>query len=153
MYPDNTYEGFFQNSSFDVFFRENRSISKIMMAIAVMAILIASMGLFGLVSLYISKRMKEFSIRKVMGASVNELSYQVSRGFIWVILGATIIGIPVSFFMSDAVISSLYTYHVPVNSIPFILTSCILLVTAVISVSTQLFKAIGVNPAQQLRDE
>ena len=106
LYPDNTYEGFFQNESFDLFFQENQSISKIMMAIAVMVIIISSMGLFGPVSMYISKRLKEFSIRKVMGASIRELSYQVSKGFIWVILGATILGIPLAYFMSKSVITS-----------------------------------------------
>ncbi len=153
MYPDYTYEGFFQNSSFDVFFKENRSISNIMIAIAGMAILISSMGLFGLVSLYISKRMKEFSIRKVLGASLKELGYQVSRGFMWVLIAGSITGIPFAFFLSESIIKSLYTYHVPIDFIPILFTTLILLATALITVSTQLSKAIGVNPVNQLRND
>jgi ABC-type antimicrobial peptide transport system permease subunit len=153
MYPDNTYEGFFQNTAFDTFFRENKSISKIMIAIAAMAIIISSMGLFGLVSLYITKRLKEFSIRKVMGASLKELTYQVSRGFIWVLIVGSLLGIPFAYLLSSFIITSLYTYHVPVDSWPFIFTTFILLMTALITVSTQVARAIGVNPVDQLRNE
>lgn len=153
MYPDNTYEGFFQSASFDYFFEESKSISNLMMGIAGLAILISSMGLFGLVSLYISKRMKEFSIRKVMGASLKELSYQVSKGFIWVMVIASILGAPLAFLMSNSLISSIYTYHLKLNAVPFIFTAAILLLTALITVSTQIIKAIGVNPAHQLRNE
>ena len=153
MYPDNQYEGFFQSASFDYYFEESKSISHLMMGIAGLAILISSMGLFGLVSLYISKRMKEFSIRKVMGASIKELSYQVSKGFIWVMVVASLLGAPLAFMMSNSLINSIYTYHLKMNAVPFIFTACILLLTALITVSTQLVKAVGVNPAHQLRNE
>jgi len=153
MYPDNTYDGFFQSESFDLYFKESKSISNLMKGIAGLAVLISSMGLFGLVSLYISKRMKEFSIRKVMGASVRELSYQVSKGFIWVMIIASILGAPLAFLMSNSLINSIYTYHLKMNAIPFIFTAGILLLTALITVSTQIVKAIGVNPADQLRNE
>ncbi len=77
LYPHNTYEGFFQNTAFDFYFRENQGIANLMVAIAIIAILISSMGLFGLVSLLISKRMKEYSIRKIMGASEKAISFQI----------------------------------------------------------------------------
>ena len=153
LYPDNTYEGYFQNEAFDVYYQEEQGISNFMTAIAGMAILIASMGLFGLVSLFISKRMKEFSIRKVMGASLREIGIQVSKGFIWVMVIATILGTPLAFFMTKSIVESLYSYHVPLNAVPFIFTGMILIFTALLTVSTQILKAIGVNPAEQLRNE
>ena len=153
MYPDNTYEGYFQSASFDRYYSEEQGISNFMTAIAGLAILISSMGLFGLVSLFISKRMKEFSIRKVMGASLKEIGFQVSKGFIWVIVIASILGTPLAFFMTKSIVESLYSYHVPMNAVPFIFTAMILMLTALITVSTQVLKAIGVNPAEQLRNE
>jgi ABC-type antimicrobial peptide transport system permease subunit len=124
-----------------------------MIGIAAMAILIANMGLFGLVSLYISKRMKEFSIRKVMGASMKELSYQVARGFLWVILIASVLGAPLAFLMSNSLITQMYSYHFQDNAIPLLFTALILFLAVLITVSSQAFKAITVNPAKQLRDE
>ena len=153
LYPDNTYEGSFQSDAFKRWYQDEQGISNLMKAIAGMAILISSMGLFGLVSLYITKRMKEFSIRKVMGASMNEISYQVSKGFIWVLVIGSVLGAPLAFLSSKSVIESIYSYHVPLNIIPILFTACILLAATLITVSSQIMKAIRVNPANQLRDE
>lgn len=153
MYPDNTYEGYFQNATFERYYSEEQGISNLMMGIAGLVILIASMGLFGLVSLFISKRMKEFSIRKVMGASLKEIGFQVSKGFIWLIIIASIFGAPLAYFMTKSIVESIYSYHVPMNAVPFIFTAMILIFTALITVSSQVLKAIGVNPAEQLRNE
>ena len=124
-----------------------------MVGIAAMAILIANMGLFGLVSLYISKRLKEFSVRKVLGASVKELSYQVTKGFIWVIIVASLLGAPLAFIMSNSLITSMYSYHFDDEAMPIILTFLILFAAVLITASSQILKAISVNPALQLRDE
>ena len=153
LYPDNTYEGYFQNATFDQYYRENESISNLMIAIAAIAILISCMGLFGLVSLFINKKLKEFSIRKVMGASVKEITLLVNRGFMWVIIISSILGIPIAFFLSKAVIESIFTYHTPLNAIPYTITAFILISTALATVSSQILKAIKVNPAEQLRNE
>lgn len=153
LYPDNTYFGNFQSEAFARYYSDEKGVSNLMVGIAGLAILIASMGLFGLVSLFIAKRMKEFSIRKVMGASIKEIGYQVSKGFIWVIVIASILGAPLAFLMSKSVIESLYSYHAPLNSVPLMLTATILIFTALVTVSTQILKAIGVSPAEQLRNE
>lgn len=153
LFPDNTYEGYFQNETFDLYYEKSRSISKIMITIAGLAILISCMGLFGLVSLFISKKMKEFSIRKVMGASKSEIGYQFSKAFIWVLLISSLIGGPFAFLLSTSVVESLYKYHVPINALPFIFTTIILILTALATISSQLFKAFKVNPAEQLRDQ
>ena len=153
LYPDNTYEGYFQNAAFDQYYRENEGITNMMIAIACIAILISCMGLFGLVSMFIAKRQKEYSIRKVMGASAKEITLLVNKGFIWIILISCLIGIPLSYMMAKGVIESIFTYHAPLNAIPYILTGSILLFTALATVSSQIFKAIRVNPVEQLRNE
>ncbi len=153
LYPDNMYEGFFQNAAFDQYYRENEGISNLMIAIASIAILISCMGLFGLVSLFINKKLKEFSIRKVMGASDKEITFLVNKGFMWVIIISSILGIPIAFVLSKAVIESIFTYHTPLNAIPYTVTAFILIFTALATVSSQIMKAIKVNPAEQLRNE
>jgi len=88
-----------------------------------------------------------------MGASLKEIGIQVSNGFVWVIVIACIIGAPLAFFVSKSIIQSLYSYHIPLNSIPFLLTATILILAVSVTVSSQIIKAVGVNPAKQLRDE
>ncbi|MFC2124603.1 ABC transporter permease [Bacteroidota bacterium] len=153
LYPDNTYKGYFQNAAFDGFYKESEGTSNLMMAIASIAVLISCMGLFGLVSLFVAKRMKEFSIRKVMGASTKEISLLISKGFMWVIIIASIIGIPLAYIMLDALLKSVFSYHTPLNAIPFVLTAAILILTALATVSSQIMKTIKTNPADQLRNE
>jgi ABC-type antimicrobial peptide transport system permease subunit len=152
-FPDNPYYGSFQSAAFDSHYDENKRISKLMIGIAGFAILISCMGLFGLVSLFVTKKIKEFSIRKVMGASVKEIGVQISKGFMWVIVVACFIGAPLAYLMSSSTISSVYTYHVPMNALPFIVTGAILILTALATVSSQVFKAVKINPAEQLRDQ
>jgi ABC-type antimicrobial peptide transport system permease subunit len=153
LYPDNTYEGFFQNSAFDVYFKENRGISSLMISIASITMLISCMGLFGLVSLLISKRLKEFSIRKVLGATIFQVGKQINEGFIWVLIISMVFAIPFSILGVNSIINSIYTYHVPITAWPFLLTSFLLIFTAILTVSTQILKAAKVNPAVQLRNE
>jgi len=153
LYPDNTYEGYFQNAAFDQYYRENEGITNMMVVIACIAILISCIGLFGLVSMFIAKRQKEYSIRKVMGASAKEISLLVNKGFIWVILISSIIGVPLAYIMAKGVIESIFTYHTPLNAVPYVLSGSILIITAMMTVSSQIMKAIRVNPAQQLRNE
>jgi ABC-type antimicrobial peptide transport system permease subunit len=153
LYPDNTYEGFFQNAAFDQYYQENEGIANMMVAIACIAILISCMGLFGLVSLFIAKRMKEYSIRKVMGASAIEITALVNKSFIGVIIISSIIGAPLAYMMSKGVIESIFMYHTPLNALPYILTGVLLILTALVTVSSQILRAIRVNPAQQLRNE
>ena len=88
-----------------------------------------------------------------MGATQTEIGFQVSKGFIWVIIVASILGAPLAFLMTKSIIESIYSYHVPINAFPSLVTASILIFTALATVSTQIIKAIGVNTAQQLRNE
>jgi putative ABC transport system permease protein len=153
MYPDNTYEGYFQNTTFDNYYRQNKGVSKLMVAIAGIAVLIACMGLFGLVSLFISKKVKEFGIRKVLGASSRNIGMLIGKGFAWVIVISTILGAPLAFLMSNSIVESLFKYHLPMNATPFVITGIILILTTILTISSQVFKALSINPAEQLRDQ
>lgn len=88
-----------------------------------------------------------------MGASAKEITLLVNKDFMWVIIISSILGIPLAFVLSKAIIESIYTYHTPLNAIPYTLTACILIFTALATVSSQIMKAIRVNPADQLRNE
>ena len=88
-----------------------------------------------------------------MGASVKEITILVNKGFMWVIIISSLLGIPLSFLLSKAVIESIFSYHAPLNAIPYAVTAFILIFTALATVASQIMKAIKVNPVEQLRNE
>jgi len=152
-YPDLPYNGFFQDQVFQNYFTNVTGHGKLMGFNAGLAIILSCMGLFGLVSLKVAGKMKDFSIMKVLGAGISHLISGVNRQFAWVLVIATIIGGPVSFLLVKTLFESVYTYYMPLTVIPVILGGFLLLFMAAITVSSQIYKVIVTNPVDSLRDE
>ena len=153
LFPDEPYDSFFQDSVFDGFFRDTRNITKIFTFTALMALVISCMGLFGLASQNITRRMREISIRKVLGASVSHVTQLVHRGFFLLLAIAAIIATPLTYYMLNPLLDSIYEYRIPIDSLPFILAFVLVFVTAIVTVSTQIYRVATTNPAEVLRNE
>lgn len=147
------FEGYFQDSIFDEFFRTSKGIGNIFLVVAIMAILLACMGLFGLVSLNVASRTKEFSIRKVLGASLSSLGKLLNKEFSWLIILCLVIGTPLSYFFIQTVLDMVFAFHMGVNPTPLIMTSLIMVMTLLGTISVHIYKLAAVNPADALRDE
>lgn len=152
-YPDLPYNGFFQDQVFQNYFDNITGHGKLMGFNATLAIILSCMGLFGLVSLKVNSKMKEFSIRKVLGAGISHLINGVNRQFLWVLIIASIIGGPLSLFLTKTLFESVYTYYMPITVIPVLYSGVLLFFTAAITVSSQIYKVIVTNPVDSLRDE
>ena len=151
--PDLPYAGFFQDSVFDFFFQETKANVGLMKFLGAVAILLSCMGLYGLVSLNISKRMKEFSLRKIMGAGSWSIFKQINKGFIVILIIAILLAAPVTYILMSSLISSIYEYYEPINFTSFGLAFVLLLFTVFITVSLHIFKVFKSNPVDALRDE
>ena len=151
--PDLPYDAFFQNEVFDRYFDQLKSHGRIMGFTATLAIILSCMGLFGLVSLNVATRMKEFSIRKVLGAGVSAIFHGVNRQYIWLISIACILGLPISYFLVSALFEKVYKYHMPLTASPFVMATIFIFGVALITVSSQIYKVIVSNPVDSLRDE
>ena len=138
--PSVPYQGRYQDQAFDYFHRENEGIRNIFIAVAVIALILSSMGLFGLVSLNVARRMKEFSIRKVLGANVMHVTKLVNREFIYLLGLAVIISIPISYILLNQLLDSVFKYHVTIAAVPYILAIGVILITCMVTVSSQLYK-------------
>lgn len=153
MVPAIPYDSFFQDEVFDETFRESDGIRNIFVAVAMIALLLSCMGLFGLVSLNIARRMKEFSIRKVLGASMGQVATLVNRQFVILLALSMIFAIPLGYFLLKGLLDSIFQVHVPLTGWPFVGTSLIILLTAVMTVSIHLYKVARANPVDALRNE
>ena len=121
LFPDQPYNGFFQDTVFASFFRETNNIKHIFTFVALMALIISCMGLFGLASQNIARRMKEISIRKVLGASVGRVAVRVNRAFIIQVFLAAVTAIPLSYFFLTALLNAMYAFPMTIGPQPFVL--------------------------------
>jgi len=151
--PDLPFTGFYQDTVFDNYFNQIAGHSKLMGFTATLAIILSCLGLFGLVSLSIAAKRKDFSIRKVLGAGTMAMVKGVNQQYIWILLIASILGAPVSYFVMGAFLDSVYEYHIPVQYLSIAVGVVAIFVIAFITVSVLVVKVLRDNPVDALRTE
>ncbi len=151
--PDVPYQGFFQDKVMAEAISVSESIKTMFLYIALLAIVIAAMGLFALVSLNIARRTKEIGIRKVLGATVIQIINLVNKEFVGLLVAASVVACVFGYFGVQALLSSIYTYHVGFTIIPFLLASLAIFTIALLTVGSQVVKLATTNPADALRYE
>ncbi|MBD2699226.1 ABC transporter permease [Spirosoma sp. BT702] len=117
-----------------------------------LAILIAGLGLFGLVSLTIEQRIKEIGIRKVLGASLLEVTQALSVNFLKLIALAFVIGAPIGWYAARFWLDT-FVYRIELTGWIFGLVGLTVLSIALLTVSFQSIKAALMNPVKSLRSE
>jgi putative ABC transport system permease protein len=133
-------------------YEEDKRVSKLITSFTIIAMIISCLGLFGLSTYMAERRFKEIGVRKVMGASVNEIMTMMSSEFIRLVLIAFVIAVPLSLYGINRWLEN-FAYKTPVNAFIFVIAGSGALLIAVITVSFQSFKAASVNPIKSLRTE
>lgn len=119
---------------------------------SVLAIIIASLGLFALAAFLSEQRSKEISIRKVLGASVGQVTTLLSREFVKLVLISVVIASPIAWWAMDSWLQN-FAYRTTVSWWVFLLAGIAALAIALITVSFQAIKAAIANPVETLRSE
>jgi putative ABC transport system permease protein len=119
---------------------------------AVLTILVASMGLFGLVTYTAEQRSKEIGIRKVLGASVAQVTGMLSKEFIKLVLVGCLVAFPLSWWAMHKWLQD-FAYRIDINWWVFVLAGCIALLIALLTVSFKAIRAALANPVKSLRTE
>ncbi|MCD4664819.1 MAG: ABC transporter permease [Bacteroidales bacterium] len=127
-------------------------ISKVMIVFAALSLVIATSGLFGLVTFLFEQRFREISIRKVLGGS----SKSIFKGLIfeyakWIII-ACLVGFPLIWFIMDKWLSN-FAYRVNLSIQTFILSGCIIFTISLITILFKTLKASNLNPVERLKYE
>ncbi|MDH4217977.1 MAG: ABC transporter permease [Candidatus Aminicenantes bacterium] len=122
-------------------------------ALALMAIFLSCLGLFGLSSYAVERRLKEIGIRKVLGASVSGIVQMLIKDFMKLVVIANIIAIPIAYFFMNKLIHFIYAYPINIGAGVFIICAVLSLLVAFITVSSQTIKSALLNPAESLRYE
>lgn len=121
--------------------------------LAFLAICIASLGLFGMVVFTTETKLKEISIRKVLGASEPGLVYLLCRGFLALLGIASLIALPVTYLLFDKVFLTRFAYHQPIGLAELLGGTLIVMLLALIMIGSQTAGAARSNPAKVLKSE
>ncbi|WPU97146.1 FtsX-like permease family protein [Mucilaginibacter sabulilitoris] len=113
---------------------------------------ISCLGLLGLISLLTLQRTKEIGIRKVLGASITNITTLLSADFLKLVLIAVIIASPLAWFMMSKYLQN-FAYRIDIQWWIFAVTAAIALLIAFVTVSFQSVKAAMANPINSLRNE
>lgn len=126
---------------------------KVIGFIAFLAICIASLGLFGMVVFTTETRLKEISIRKVLGATEGGLVFLLSKGFLGLLLIASLVALPATYFFFDKVVLTNFAYHQPIGLSELLIGVVVMMVLAFLLIGSQTVKAARKNPAKVLKSE
>ena len=151
-YPNDPLDTFFSDEYFNQQYNEEMRLSKILSAFTLFAIIVASLGLFGLVSLVAQQRTKEIGVRKVNGASVGNIVVLVFSYFTKFEIAAYLLACPVAWLVIDHWLQG-FAYKTSVSWWIFLLTGAIAFLISVVSVVIQTYKAATRNPVEALRYE
>lgn len=121
--------------------------------LAFLAVAIASLGLLGMVVFTTQSRIKEISIRKVLGANEVTLLYLMGRGFIVMLSIAIGIGLPVTILFFEQVALPNFENHAPLSVFEMIIGVAVILLVALVMIVSQSIKVTRLNPADVLKSE
>jgi putative ABC transport system permease protein len=127
-------------------------MSELFKYFTILATLIAALGLYGLSAFIAERRTREVGIRKIMGSSINQVVGLLSREFLFIVLLASVIGFPLSWWYLDRWLED-FPYHVNLNPMVFILVGAGAIVISLVTVSFQSYRAAVTNPVDSIRIE
>jgi putative ABC transport system permease protein len=142
----------FMDDLFNKTYSTEQKTGTILNLFSLLIILVACLGLFGLVTYTTEQRTKEIGIRKVLGASVLQVSQMFSKEFLKLVLVASLIAFPVAWWGMNKWLQS-FAYRVNVSWWVFALAGVFTLLIALATVSFQSLKAGLANPVKSLRNE
>ncbi len=146
-------EAQFYEEAIEEAYREFSTLIKIIGFLSFLAISIASMGLFGMVVFTTETRLKEISIRKVMGASSFNLIYLLSRGFLVQLSLSALIALPITYLFFEKFVLTNFPYHTPVQAVELLVGLVVVLLISFTIIGSQTMKAAGSNPVEVLKSE
>lgn len=150
--PEQPFEYSFLDQHFDTLYASEDQMSKVVPIIAILAIIIACLGLYGLSTITIEQRIKEIGIRKVLGASATELFVLLSKNFTLLVVLAFIISGPITYLFMKEWLAN-FAFHIDVDILVFIVGGLLTLLIAVGTVSYKTIAASNMNPTETLKYE
>ncbi|RAW00392.1 ABC transporter permease [Pseudochryseolinea flava] len=151
-FPDNVFQYSYLEDRYKSQYKDDNRFGQIVSIFTILAIIISCLGLIGLSSYTAIQRTKEIGIRKVLGASVMNVVSLLSIDFMKLILIATILSLPISYFVLERWLDG-YAYKIRMEWLLFLLPVVLIVVIAALTMSFQIIKTALTKPADTLKYE
>src|SRR5436189_873275 len=151
-FPASPFSYFFLDELFNEQYKSDEMFGKVFGLFSFLAILIACFGLLGLSAYNVLQRTKEIGIRKVLGASVPNILYLLSKDFLLLIAIAFVIAVPVAWWVMNSWLHD-FPYRILISWVVFLIAGIAALVIALLAIGLQAIKAALANPVKSLRTE
>jgi len=152
MAPDMPFSYRFLDDSFDEMYRGEMRIGKVAMIFSFLTIMIACLGLFGLVTFMTEQRVKEIGIRKVLGANELSIIHLILKDFLKLVFISILIGSPLAYYFMHNWLQD-FAYRINIEWWIFTASGFVAIVITLITVSYQAIKAALMNPVKSLKSE
>jgi putative ABC transport system permease protein len=143
---------YFIDEDFKQMYLQEKQNAQMAVIFSILAIFIASLGLFGLTSFTVEQRTREIGVRKAMGSSITGIYVVISKEVIILVSISAIFAWPVIYFIADKWLENFY-YRINLGALSFVSGLAIALGIAILTISYRILKAARVNPAQSLKYE
>jgi putative ABC transport system permease protein len=150
--PGSSFEYSFMDDSLKKLYSSELQLKKASHAATVLALIIALLGVLGLLSLSIQKRTKEIGIRKVLGASASGIIGLFLKEFLPVLIIGGIISVPIAWNVLGSWLDN-YAYRIKLDWVPFVIPVVVLGVITTIVIVLKILRAAALNPVKSLRIE
>ncbi|WP_136468268.1 ABC transporter permease [Flagellimonas onchidii] len=150
--PEQPFNYRFMDDAFNSTYEADQNLGQIFITFTILSIFIACLGLFGLAAFNAEKRTKEIGVRKVLGASVGQITLRLTKDFLRLVGMAILISLPLGWFVMDKWLEG-FSYRIEISVWVFLLAAFMAISIAVLTVSYQSIKAAIVNPVKSLRTE
>jgi putative ABC transport system permease protein len=147
------FEYFFLDDELKTLYSDERNLGFLSLIFTILILFIASLGLFGLASYLAEKKIKEISIRKVLGASLADIFFLLSKEFVRLIIISMIIAWPLSYYLIDEFFLDQFIIQPGYNLWIPIVAGLLALFLALLITMYRAIKASTVNPAKTLKYE
>ncbi len=150
--PNLPYTFTFLDQQYDKQYKADAQLGRVASVFSGLAIFVGCLGLLGLTSFSVERRVKEIGIRKVLGASIQNVMLLIAREFVVLIGIAFLVAVPVTSYLVGQWLNN-FTEHVAIGAWPFLAAGLSVLAIACLTISWLSFNAASSNPTQALRNE
>jgi putative ABC transport system permease protein len=152
MVPSWPFEYSFLDEHFEKLYRSEQQMRSVIIAMALLAILIACMGLFGLAAISMKKRVKEIGIRKILGASLGNIMVHLSKQYAILVAIAFLIFSPLTWWLISRWLNN-FAFRIQISPLIFLLGFSMAFLIALLTISYHTWRLARTNPVESLRYE
>lgn len=152
LFPEKAFEYTFLDEQLNQQYANFQNFSSIIQCFTIIGILIACLGVYGLVLFTVQRKVKEIGVRKVLGATIGNVLTFIFRDFALLLVTGFVFAIPISYYLLNKWLTN-FTYHTSIDVFTYVISFSIIGLVVVLTVSYQAIRAAQANPVRSLRSE